>query len=149
MFIDLLILGREREELGRGGERERNMDWLPPIHTETWDWTHSLDICPDWESNLQPFGVPKIRKCRTLNLTYKIAGRIFVCLVIFKFVLIWFKCVLPFFHLIHDFMIFTLNGCKIICKLHGPVVCTVFVKKCGWYIISKKYDSYKKVILIK
>ena len=48
MFIDFRESGRERE---------RNIDWLPPVHALTRDWTQNLGMCPDWELNLQPFGV--------------------------------------------------------------------------------------------
>ena len=55
-----LLTFRERE-----GEREketsmwkRNIDQLPPICTPTGDWTCNPGMCPDWELNLQPFGVP-------------------------------------------------------------------------------------------
>ena len=56
--IGMFINFREREV--RGGERERsmwegNIDWLPPGHTL--DWTLNIGMCPDSESNLQPFGV--------------------------------------------------------------------------------------------
>ena len=50
----------EREE---GRERERNIDvretviGLPPVHAPTRNQTHNLGMCPDWESNPQPFGV--------------------------------------------------------------------------------------------
>ena len=52
MFIDFFF---ERE-------RDRDIDMrnnhlLPPVHTPTGDRTHSLGMCPDWELNLQPFGV--------------------------------------------------------------------------------------------
>ena len=33
------------------------MDWLPPIRILTGDQTRNLDMCPDRESNLRPFGV--------------------------------------------------------------------------------------------
>ena len=36
---------------------ERNIDWLPPVHNWTRDWTRNLSVFPDWESNLQPFDV--------------------------------------------------------------------------------------------
>ena len=36
---------------------ERNSIWLPPICTSTDDGTWNLGMCPDWESNTQPFGV--------------------------------------------------------------------------------------------
>ena len=36
---------------------EGNIDWLPPIRTPTRDQTCNLGICPDWDSNPQPFGV--------------------------------------------------------------------------------------------
>ena len=45
--------GREREIL----MWERNINWLPPIHALTGDRTHILGMCPDRESNLQPFTV--------------------------------------------------------------------------------------------
>ena len=59
MFIDF----REKK-----GERhtetsmwERNIDWLPPIHVPTGDWTGdqkcNLGICPEQESNPKPFGI--------------------------------------------------------------------------------------------
>ena len=49
MFIDLR--DRERgEEWVR--ERERNMDWLPPIRTPTGDGTHDVGMCPDGEPAL-------------------------------------------------------------------------------------------------
>ena len=55
---------RERGRSGVGGERninvrekQRNIDQLPPIHSLTRDQTHNLGLCPDWELNLQPFGV--------------------------------------------------------------------------------------------
>ena len=38
-------------------ERERSIDWLPPISTSNGDQTYNLSMCPDWELNLQPFGV--------------------------------------------------------------------------------------------
>ena len=31
---------------------ERNMDWLPLAH----NLAHNPGMCPDWESNQQPFG---------------------------------------------------------------------------------------------
>ena len=53
------------EEVG-GGERERererdtmmwerNINLLPPVHTLTRDATHKPGMCPDSESNQQPF----------------------------------------------------------------------------------------------
>ena len=60
---------REGEEGGREREKEREkqlceketsiryLDGLPLVHTPTRDQTHSLGMCPDWESNLQPFGL--------------------------------------------------------------------------------------------
>lgn len=41
----------------RGRERERDIDWLSPMHTPTGDRTHNLGMCPEGESNLPPFGV--------------------------------------------------------------------------------------------
>ena len=61
----LLILeredGREGErEVGVGGEKhryERKICSLSPMCTPTRDRTHNLGMCPDQESNSQPFGV--------------------------------------------------------------------------------------------
>ena len=50
----LLILQREE---GRERERERNIDLLPLVYTPTRDWTHSLGMCPDQESNPWPSGL--------------------------------------------------------------------------------------------
>ena len=36
---------------------KRNIHWLPRIHALAQDRTHSLDMCPDQESNLQTFDV--------------------------------------------------------------------------------------------
>ena len=36
---------------------ERSINWLPLVCTLTGNWTHNLDMCLDWESNLQPFGL--------------------------------------------------------------------------------------------
>ena len=57
MFIDF-----RETEWGGAREREpvmweRNIDWLPPIRAPTRDWTWNLGMCPDQESNPQPFGV--------------------------------------------------------------------------------------------
>ena len=63
MFFNLLILARGYVYwFYRGRQREKNIDvrnisGLPPIHTPTRDETHSLGMCPDQESNLQPSGV--------------------------------------------------------------------------------------------
>ena len=60
-FFSLLL---EREK-GREGEEERligerNINWLPPVHTWTGpgirDQTHNLGMCSDQELNPQPFG---------------------------------------------------------------------------------------------
>ena len=45
-------MGRERE-ISMG---ERNINQLPPVWAPTGDQTHSLGVCPDWESNPQHFG---------------------------------------------------------------------------------------------
>ena len=49
MFIDF----RERE----GREKERNMNRLLSVHALTGDQTCGLGMCPNLESNIQPFGV--------------------------------------------------------------------------------------------
>ena len=54
-FIAFRERGRKRE---RGRERNinvRDINWLPPLHIWTGDWSHNLDMCPDQELNLQPF----------------------------------------------------------------------------------------------
>ena len=51
MFIGFL----EREE--GGGDRDRNIDLLPPVCALTRDWTHILGMCPGWGSNHNLFGV--------------------------------------------------------------------------------------------
>ena len=58
MFIEVRESGRERER-----QRQRNTDvreehqWLSPIHAPTRDRIHKLGMCPEQESNSQPFGV--------------------------------------------------------------------------------------------
>ena len=42
-------------EIEEGGERERNIDLLPPLCTSTGDGNHNLVMCPDQQP--QPFGV--------------------------------------------------------------------------------------------
>ena len=56
--IFLLILEREREEeKAIEKESERNINLLPPVCALTGDKTCNLGVCPQWESNPQPFGV--------------------------------------------------------------------------------------------
>ena len=53
-FFNYLFL--ERGE-GREKEWERNINvWLPPMCPPTGDPAHNTGMCPDWESNQQPFG---------------------------------------------------------------------------------------------
>ena len=52
---DIFSLLLEREEEG-GGEREKYQP-ATPICAQTRDRTHNLGMCPDWDSNLQPFGL--------------------------------------------------------------------------------------------
>ena len=47
--------GKERERMG--GEREKHQSIAAPTYRD-WDPTYHLSMCPDRESNLQPFGVP-------------------------------------------------------------------------------------------
>ena len=62
--IYLLNLERGwRREREREGEREtlmweRNINWLPPLHTLTGDQTHHLGMRPDRGLNPQHFGTP-------------------------------------------------------------------------------------------
>ena len=51
-FIYLFLERRERKEK----EKERNNNvWLPLV-PHTGDLAHNTSMCPDWESNQQPFG---------------------------------------------------------------------------------------------
>ena len=54
---DMLIDFRETERERETSIWERNIHLLPPIHSLTKDWTRNLGMCPDQESNPQPFGV--------------------------------------------------------------------------------------------
>ena len=38
-------------------ERRRKRDWEISIPYATWDRTHNLGMCLDWELNPQPLGV--------------------------------------------------------------------------------------------
>ena len=52
LFIYFWREGREIEK-----ERERNINmWLPLACPPTGDLAHNPGMCPDWESNLRPFG---------------------------------------------------------------------------------------------
>ena len=48
---------RERERKREKHNVREKHPTLPPVHTPTRDRTHSLGMCPDQESNPQPFGV--------------------------------------------------------------------------------------------
>ena len=53
LFIYFLERGEGKEE-----ERERNISVrLPLMSPPTRDLAHNPGMCPDWESNLQPFGL--------------------------------------------------------------------------------------------
>ena len=45
--------GRERE---KHRWWEKSINWLPPVCALAGDWTCNQGMCPDWESNPQPFG---------------------------------------------------------------------------------------------
>ena len=49
----ILKRGQRREN-----DRERNIDWLPLMHSLIWDRNHKLGMCPDQESNLRLFNLP-------------------------------------------------------------------------------------------
>ena len=52
-FIDFILLRfyrRRREE-----KEGRNSDWLPLACPQLGTWPHNPGMCPDWESNHQPF----------------------------------------------------------------------------------------------
>ena len=66
--ISFLLIFREkgREDRERQTDRHRqtdrgvnvrNINQLSPIHALTSDWTCYLGMCPDWDLNMQPFGV--------------------------------------------------------------------------------------------
>ena len=63
-FINLFL---DRGE-GREEERERNVDviwqrytdWLPLSHTPNRGLAHNPGMCPDWESNRQPFSLQAV-----------------------------------------------------------------------------------------
>ena len=52
-FINIFLdIGERREK-----ERERNINmWLPLMHPLLGNLAHNPGMCPDWESNLPPFG---------------------------------------------------------------------------------------------
>ena len=56
-FPPILTQGLVPIDFERERERERNIDWLSPIYAPTRDLTYNPSMCPDQESNLQPFGV--------------------------------------------------------------------------------------------
>ena len=55
LFLKILFIYlRERE--GKEKEKERNTNvWLPLQHPKMGTWSHNPGMCPDWESNQQPF----------------------------------------------------------------------------------------------
>ena len=56
-FKDFIYLFLERGE-GREKERERNISvWLPLTWPPTRNLAYNPGMCPDWESNLRPFGL--------------------------------------------------------------------------------------------
>ena len=57
-YLPILETGDERErEKERNTGVKENVDRLPLVHTPVRDWTLSLGICPDQESNLRSFGL--------------------------------------------------------------------------------------------
>ena len=57
MLIDLREKGWKEERERDTSMEERNIDQLPPVHTPTTVRTQNPGMCPDQESNRQPFGV--------------------------------------------------------------------------------------------
>ena len=58
-FIAFRERGRERDteterERDMEGDREGNINQLPPTYASTKAQTCNLGVCPEWESNLQP-----------------------------------------------------------------------------------------------
>ena len=51
-YLFVCLFERERKE-----QRERNICQLPSVCTLTMGQTCNLGMCPDWESNPQPFGL--------------------------------------------------------------------------------------------
>ena len=49
--VCLLICRERKEGREREGEKEKNVNWLPPVCTLTRDLTCNLGMCPDQESN--------------------------------------------------------------------------------------------------
>ena len=66
-FKDFIYLFLNRGE-GREKERERNINvWLPLAWTPTRDLACNPGMCPDWESNLWPFGSQAGAQCTELH----------------------------------------------------------------------------------
>ena len=80
-FIAFRERGRERTLMCK-----RSNNWLPPKCTWTGDWTCNLRMCPDQESNLQPFGYETM-----LQLTEPHWPGIFFFLSSSKNMLIYFR----------------------------------------------------------
>ena len=57
MFTDFREKGREGERGRETLRGERNIDWLPFVHAPTREKTYNLGMCPDLESNPQPFSL--------------------------------------------------------------------------------------------
>ena len=57
-FLDLFIYLFIFRERGREGKRkgEKHQCGVASHAPPTGDLTHNTDMCPDWESNQQPFG---------------------------------------------------------------------------------------------
>ena len=56
MLIDFRDKGQEGEREGNI-KVKRNIDWLPLLCVQTRDQTSNLGMCPNYESNPQPFGL--------------------------------------------------------------------------------------------
>ena len=57
IFILFIYLFLDRGE-GREKDRERNINvWLPLAHPAPGNLARNPGMCPDWESNQQPFGL--------------------------------------------------------------------------------------------
>ena len=51
-----LIPEREEWKEREKNQCERNIDWLPPTHAPSGDWTCNPRMCPDQKLNSQPYG---------------------------------------------------------------------------------------------
>ena len=56
MLTDFVFLEREGKDRRKTSVWESNINRFPLVRAPAGDQAHNLRNCPDWESNLQPFG---------------------------------------------------------------------------------------------